>query len=377
MRDSEQMTRVREARAALLLTHPFFGVLSLKLDLVEQPDVGTVSVDTAALRFAPDFVETLSNAELKGVVAHEVMHLALAHHARQGTRDGKMWNDAGDYAINPALIADGFALPAGALIDPRFDGMAAEQIYQLLRDEQQEQQPEPNGEGDGESQGNPCGDFKAAGPEGSAEAGQAESEWQENASEALRVASAAGKLPGGIKRVVEAALVPKADWRALLRRFMTDQIKTRSTWSARNKRFPDVYLPGRTRDGMGPLVIGIDTSGSISQAVLDRFAAEVSAIVADVEPAAVHVVYCDAVVNHVETFEHGQDVKLAAHGGGGTRFSPVFERVYVEGWQPAALVYLTDLACSDWPVEPSYPVLWASYDARGAVAPLGETIAID
>ncbi len=407
MRESESMTRVRDARAGLLLTHPFFGVLSLKLALIENAAVKTALVTTAALSFNPAYIETLSNGQVKTLVAHEVFHLALLHHARQGARDGAMWNDAGDYAVNAALAADGFEPIPGWLIDPRFDGKSAESIYQTLRDEKQEpepdQQPQPQpqqspqgqpqqgaggqpqaGQGDaqgqpqpGEGQGNPCGSFAAAGPEDSAEAGEAAREWQENANEALRAASGAGKLPAGIKCTVTEAINAKADWRALLRRFMTDQLKTRSTWSKRNKRFSDVYLPGRIADGMGCLVVAVDTSGSISQAVLNRFSAEISAICEDVEPAQVHVVYCDAKVNRVDTFESGEPVKLSACGGGGTRFSPVFERVAAENWTPAALVYLTDLDCSDYPNDPGYPVLWAGYGAEGRTAPVGETIHID
>lgn len=379
--NTNAMQRVRDARSALLLTHPFFGVLSLKLELLEDASAGTLAVNSKALRFAPDFVESLSNAELKGVVAHEVMHLALLHHARQGSRETAMWNDAGDYAINQNLIADGFALPKGVLLDKRFDGMSAESIYQRLQDEKAQQQPQgkpdPNGKAGKGAGDSATGSFEPAGAADSAEAGDAAREWQENANEAMRVASSAGKLPAGIKRVVSEVLLGKADWKALLRRFMTDQIKTRSSWSVPNKRFPDIYLPGKVKDGMGALVVAVDTSGSITQQVLDRFGAEVSAIAQDVEPAQVHVIYCDAQVNHVDTFELGEPVKLSAHGGGGTRFSPVFARVASEGWQPAALVYLTDLDCHDYPKDPGYPVLWAAYNGEGRTAPVGETIHID
>lgn len=401
MRESSQTERVRDARGGLLLTHPFFGVLSLKLELRETSETKTICVSTDALQFNPAFIDSLSNAELKAVIAHEVMHLGLLHHARQGARDSALWNTACDYAINPNLVIDGFTLPKGALLDQRFDGMPAESIYQILRDENQPPPPPPpkggkpqagdggqepqSGAGQSDGQGEPqagkgdgaTGSFEPAGPDGSAEAGEAESDWQANANEAMRAAQSAGKMPAGLRRVVEQALLPQADWKALLRRFMTDQVKTRATWSKKNKRFPDIHLPGRTREGMGPLVVGVDTSGSITQAVLDRFAAEITAIAADVEPAAIHIVYCDAQVNHVESFEQGETIKLSACGGGGTRFSPVFARVEDEGWNPAALVYLTDLCCNDWPGEQAFPVLWASYGAEGATAPMGETIAID
>ena len=66
MRNESQATeRVRDARAALLLTHPFFGVLSLKLKLVEYSSIGTAGVNATELRFNPAFVMGLSTAELK------------------------------------------------------------------------------------------------------------------------------------------------------------------------------------------------------------------------------------------------------------------------------------------------------------------------
>lgn len=401
-KESEHMSAMRDARGALLLTHPFFGVLSLKLDLIEDASVETACVNSKALRFAPQFTETLSRAALKGLVAHEVMHLALLHHARTGNRDDSLWNDACDYAINPILKAEGFTLPTGALDEARFHGMSAEAIYQKLQDERAQEpqggQSKPDdgagqsgqgaaddsgepsqGGADGQGAGqspNPCGSFEKAGPDESAEAGEAAREWSENVSEAARAASSAGKIPDSMRRHIKEALEPKADWRALLRRFMADQLKTRNTWATPNKRFPGLYLPGKVKDGMGAIVIGVDTSGSIDQKALDRFAAEINAIAADVEPAEIRVVYCDAAVNRVDTFEHSEPVTLTPCGGGGTAFQPVFDYVADEGLKPAALVYLTD-TFGDNPTEPEYPVLWATYAAHGRVMPWGETVPID
>ncbi len=46
----------------------------------------------------------------------------------------ELWNEAADLAINPILIGNGFTLPAGALIDPAFANLSAEEIYaRLLR----------------------------------------------------------------------------------------------------------------------------------------------------------------------------------------------------------------------------------------------------
>lgn len=368
--ESPQTERIREARAALLLTHPFFGVLSLKLKLLESTSLPTAGVTTKELLFNPAFIDTLGSAELKGLIAHEVMHLAMLHPMRECGRDHGRWNEAADYAINENLVKDGFTLPPGGLLDKQYANLQAEVIYDRLP-----VRPPNSGGGNGAGDG-ATGHFSDAGADGSAEHGEALREWQQNVHDATRAAQSAGKLPAGIKRLVEDSLHRPADWRALLRRFMTDQIKAVPTWSKRNKRFPGVYLPGVRREGMGEVAFIIDTSGSIDSATLARFSAECNAIVADCAPARVHVIYADAAVNRVDEYESGEPITFDACGGGGTDFRPAFEHIESEGWPLACAVYLTDM-CGTFPEnEPAYPVLWAAYGAGGIVAPVGETVVI-
>lgn len=385
MSESTQLQRVRQARAGLLLTHPFFGVLSLKLDIVETDAIPTAGVNTRELVFNPAFVDGLSQGELKGLIAHEVMHLALGHHARVGGRNADLWNISCDLALNPVLLEDGFTLPPGGLVDPKFNGMSAEQIYEKLRETMQQMQAagagkpgkgKPSGSGVPDPQG--WGEFEEPGPDGSAEANESAREWAQNAAEAARAAQSAGKLPAHIKREISAALAPRADWKALTRRWAQDQVRTTSTWSRPNKRFyPGLYLPGKVKDGMGPVALLIDTSGSIGAHTLGVFESGCNDILGELAPACVYVIYCDAEVNRVDVFENGEPITLHAVGGGGTDFRPPFEHIAREGWGLAGAIYLTDL-CGTFPERaPEYPVLWASYGAGGAVAPLGETVAID
>src|SRR5882724_9127319 len=105
-----------------------------------------------AFGIGTDFVETLNAATLAGTLAHEVMHPALHHHVRRSGRDPKRWNMACDFAINPLLIDAGLNLPEGVLLDNRFRGMSAEQIYNLLEMEAErdpggkDEESEPGGE---------------------------------------------------------------------------------------------------------------------------------------------------------------------------------------------------------------------------------------
>ncbi len=102
--------KLTRARTQLLLSHPFFGALCLRLKLFPAA-ISTMATDGRRIAYGPKFVASLTPAELEGVLAHEVMHCALAHHCRRGTRDLKLWNQAADYAINYLLVANGFTLP--------------------------------------------------------------------------------------------------------------------------------------------------------------------------------------------------------------------------------------------------------------------------
>ena len=127
--------RIQKSRTALLLDHPFFGSLLFRLGGRSSTSIETMATDGVSLYYNPSYVETLNAAELAGVLAHEVMHPALQHHTRRGGRNPKRWNMACDYAINPLLIDAGLTLPKDVLIDHRFRGMSAEEIYNMIEEQ--------------------------------------------------------------------------------------------------------------------------------------------------------------------------------------------------------------------------------------------------
>ena len=121
-----------KARAALLVGAPFWGVLSLRLTPIEDPSTPTMETDGRSIRYNPDFVTSLSRSVLRTVIAHETMHCAALHHTRREGRDPRRWNIACDHAINPLLAEAGFELPDGALFNPTYAGLSAEEIYARL-----------------------------------------------------------------------------------------------------------------------------------------------------------------------------------------------------------------------------------------------------
>jgi predicted metal-dependent peptidase len=124
--------------ARLILRHPFLATLALRLERVEDPSAGTAWTDGVRLAVDPAWFGGLDDDQRVVVVAHECYHVALAHHLRRGGRDHARWNIACDYAVNALLQVDGFLLPPGALLDPRFGDACAEAIYSQLPPEPDE-----------------------------------------------------------------------------------------------------------------------------------------------------------------------------------------------------------------------------------------------
>lgn len=397
--------QVSAARRSLVLDHPFFGVLSLKLELVEDRSTKTFRTDGRRLRFNPGYASSLDRHELVGVVAHEVLHCANGHAWRRGPRDLKLWNQAADYAINPIVMDAGMVLPAGALDGAPYRGMSAEEIYERLMQQQGNQQQErenPSQDGDdqkdqpgqdGDTQNDDSqGDGQEIGGQGTlpngsecgevvdCEEGQTpeiQADWLASVLNAARQAESMGRLPAGMERLVEEIRNPPQDWRSILRRFVQMNAASDYSWRQPNSRYTyaGLYMPALRAESMPPLVIAVDTSGSIDDLTTSQFAREINAIVEEVQPERVHVVYCDAEIHGVDVFERGETITVSPKGYGGTDFRPVFEWVESEGINPSCLLYLTDMM-GDFPdYAPDYPVLWG--DTCGACpAPWGESVQI-
>jgi predicted metal-dependent peptidase len=394
------VVRIQKARTTLLLDHPFFGTLLFRLGARARNSIATMATDGVSLFFNPDFVETLNAAELAGVLAHEVMHPALQHHTRRGDRNPKRWNMACDYAINPMLVDAGLILPKDVLLDHRFRGMSAERIYNLL--EEQENQDTSNektqdrpAEGGGDAscnegeEGDTPSSLQTPGGIGQvldapepidgedASVADQSREWQIAVEQAENVAKLAGKLPAGVERSLEAAQTAGVDWRELLRRAWSETIPSDYSWTHPNRRhiWAGLYLPGVTSEGVGEIAIAVDCSGSVNARQLGLFEAEIRSILGGQQPRLVHVLYFDAEVHKVETYQAGQPITLAPVGGGGTDFRPCFRWLEEQGITPQTLIFLTDL-CGTFPGDaPPYPVLWASSEVRPV--PFGEVIPME
>ena len=332
--------KLDRALTRLAMDQPFFGTLLAMAGVTEEPGISTMATNGERIFYNRAFLDKLTDDEALGVLMHELLHIAYLHcHAsRRANREHFRWNVACDFAVNQELLATRFKLPQGVLVDKRFEGMPAEQIYGrlpptiILK----------------------CLDEHLPLPEGIAD---------EMVGRILAAAAAnQGNLPRGVARLVRQLRQSRVPWQRILRRYLQESLgKEEQSYLPPNRRrvWQEQYLPGPALAPRGRLVVAVDTSGSISDALLAEFAAELKAIAGLCEE--LTVMTCDAKVHEeVKAGTLGAFLKkLNFKGGGGTDFRPVFDLVVKRRLRPDVLLYLTDGAGTFPKAAPkAYRVLW-------------------
>ena len=147
-----------------------------------------------------------------------------------------------------------------------------------------------------------------------------EQAWDTALHQALNFARAQGAAPGGVEETVREAHRHDLDWRALLRRYMTEAAADDCSWSLPNRRHIDagLYLPALHSEGVETIAVIVDTSGSIDEDALARFWTEARAIASDVEAQNVVVVQVDSAAQDARTDAFGElPDEIAVRGRGG------------------------------------------------------------
>lgn len=378
--------KLTKARTGLVISSVFFGTLALRLKLVEADDGDTtLCTDGHEVRFNPEWVDSLQTGEIRGALAHEILHIALGHLWRGDGRCLDTWNEACDYTVNEALIEAGFTLPQGALLNRAFNGKSTEEIYSILyvdKLKQQQQKKENEKGGSQGTAGKPWGGFTTGGQQSTAEQKTVQEEWKVAVAQAAAMAKAAGDKSLDYARTVKDAITPNVDVLSLLIRFMDRSRQDDYRWFPPNSRYLSmgIYAPSLSSEGVGTIVVVLDTSGSMKQHDIDTACALIKDACVQVNPEVLHVVYADSAVKGSQSFNNGDiDIELIPVGGGGTRFSPTFDWIEAEGLNPCCVLYLTDLKYNDRELKaPGFPVLWLSNNRSPRRAPdFGEVVYIN
>ncbi|MGD8572315.1 MAG: VWA-like domain-containing protein [Gammaproteobacteria bacterium] len=395
--------KLSAARTRLIIDKPFLGALVLRLPAVAaNPSwCETTATDARKLFYNPAYIDALDMDETQFALAHEALHCALSHFARRGHRDKRKWDIACDLAINPLLQAEGFKLPAGALMLDGFEGMTAEEIYPSINDDFEEEchdkhvydndsdvKPNPEEADRGEnsppdtppdetpqkqpqgrepSQKSPKPDESDGGgapqppPLSKSEKENLDTQWQQRLAGAAQQAMQAGKMGGAMARLVDYLLQPQLPWRNVLAHFMSAIARDDYSYARPSSRRGDPAIYPSLRSGQVNVTVALDTSGSISDEDMRQFITEIDAIKSQVR-ARVTLHACDSELAEGGpwVFEPWEEFKLPRHfkGGGGTAFAPIFNWVEQSDMHPDLLIYFTDARGPIPPQQPPYPVVW-------------------
>jgi len=348
----------------------FYASILYKMPLVIKNEIPTMATDGTNIFYNETFADSLSEGELDFVNCHECMHRILLHHLRFGKRDHELWNMACDYAINLSLIESGLTeMPEGGLLDKKFSNMRAEKIYDILKSDYDKNGTKPTPQ--------PWGNVT---PQKGLSDDQVKQEVAKiNAETMMAVTGAKGRgnLPSSIKDLINEMKKSQVDWSEVLRRHCVGDQPEGYSFRKPNRRswhLHKVLDPVSNKIGVGDIVVGVDSSGSVSNKELSYFLGELNALSEEIQPNSITIIVCDAQIQDVIRYEKGEVIEnIVCKGRGGTLVMPVFDYIQKENLNVDSFIYFTDLGIGDYPKESYFPILWVSTDMRQDEAPIGST----
>lgn len=372
-----------KARTKLLMggdpKFAFFATVAMNLDVYvvdeNDKDIRTAGIGHRRdLYVNPKWWLALTDPQRIGVLAHEILHVALRHHTRRQSRDPKRWNVAGDIVINDILKEQQFELPSEGVFREQFgfkEDQTTDVYYDLLEKNTKygklKDQADPGG----------CGGVIDAGGDDAKNA-EAESNTDQIIRAGRMEAQKKGDVPGKLGAFLKEFGKPRIDYWDVLRPFLQSRSADDYCWARPNRRLisQGMYLPGLHSECLGKIVVMVDGSGSCwDKAVMTRFASELSGVL-DTNPMEVVVLYHDIPVVKVDIINQGDNLELTPQGGGGTSHVPAFKWVEEHADDALAIIALTDLY-TDFPKNPpQIPTFWISV-AKNQKAPFGEVLEVD
>ena len=384
--------------ARLLMNEPFFAALSRRIEKTRSTAIPTagVRVNPSSAQFElmynPEFMGALSDKHQLGVLKHEFYHIIFEHVTGRKPPGGlkRLDNIAMDLAINSHIANElpnendpGPVIGKGAPMKACIPGQGPFAKYPLnqtyewykarLEQDQEESEKGEGGEGEGGEGGDPFGDADSF--DSHDDFGDTEGTAGDIAKERLRdaVKKAAeeaekarnwGTMTSDMRKQILDSITTKIDWRKVLRYFVktSQRADKRSTPRRLNKRFPKIH-PGKRVRRQARIAVSIDQSGSVDDAMLALFFAELNKLS---EIAEFTVIPFDTEVDEslVYTWKKGQSRNWERVKCGGTDFNPPTKYVNQKGFD--GHIILTDL-CAPKPVASKCQRMWMTtpqYAAR-------------
>ena len=350
----------------------FLGALMCNMEISWDSSIKTAQTDGLSMQINPDWFLALPEPTRSTILQHELWHVGHLHPLRAEGLQHRRFNKAADYAINLQLQDDGCSFDGvKPLLDGKYRGMSAEEIYDTLPDEPDGSQPQGGGCWSNDPTDMDMG--KDPSPE--------------DVTELVSVVHAAviaqqktGYSSAEVDAISERIKVmnkPKVNWLAEVRQFFQDKARAGLDYTRKNRRYKHVILPARGKRGrLIELAYFMDVSGSVNTAMSEQMMSEISYIWGVLKPKKLHIIQFDTRIRKVETWTEGRPVsEIEIVGRGGTSLEPVAK--WLEKNPIAGAVIMTDLECPQMRIVKGVPILWLCINNPSATVQQGKLIHIE
>lgn len=368
------MKTVSKICKTLMIKEPYYGFFFLGLNKKFSSDLPTAGVYKQNLNFALDinkeFWYNLPEDHRYGIIKHELLHLVFFHlYMRKDFADKELFNIAADMEVNQYI--DRSNLPTGCIFLDTFNiplpvRAGTKVYYELLDQNLKSDNPDKNlkafmdqmKSGKGMPGGMSSHDFwEMFDGLSETEKKLLKSQLEYQMKESAKNVKGRGYVPGEIQQTIDELFKQKEsvfNWKAYFRRLMGTSYKifTKKTYRKPSKRFED--SAGLKIKKKQRILVGIDTSGSVSEAELVDFFSEINHIYR--AGVSVHIIECDACIHR--QYEYKGKFDGTVSGRGGTEFKPIIDYYNNHLQEFTTLIYFTDGECYVKDLKPKKSMIW-------------------
>jgi len=338
----------------LMFSEPFYGLFLIGLNKVYRTDIPTAGVSKngigVQLAVNPEFFMSLNDKHQIGLLKHELIHIAFGHLTmRDRFENKKIFNVAADIEINQYINKD--YLPEGGLTLESFPELTLkkragtkyyyDELFKAAQDCSCPTLDNILSQMDGNSiyDHTTWDEFdELSEADKKLVKKQIEHQLKETASVTEK---RCGHVPGELAEIIDKLRniePPSFNWKQYLRRFVGNSSisYTKKLRRKYNKRY--TQMAGLKIKFKNHILVGVDTSGSVSTSELKEFMNELNHMHKTGHQ--ITVAQCDTQINSIEVFNPKKDWNIK--GRGGTDFQPVIDEYNHNKRTYTALISLTD-----------------------------------
>jgi len=370
----DQLIKIKRAKIQIQETFPFYSELLFFVkikEMVDHPQINSMAVDDDSnLYYDPKFVEKLTTSEVKAVLLHETIHMALMHPQRGLDKNHGVWGYAVDAVANYNVFACRLTLPEGSAVEivDGQDGLfkingqqfkindvaskSAEAIYNELMNMLPPDMIKDlsqivyiiDGQG-----GRPSKDKHGLDghiiSKSKEKAERSEKAWKGRIIKAGERARAAGKLPGNMGLFIDELVEPEIDWKTYIYRFIDETLGGDYTYDRRYKTSAALgyYIPDVDIVESVDIIYFCDSSGSVSPKEKAEYVGEAVSLKKAFDEVNMKFGWIDTkVYDMIDINGEDEILKVKPRGGGGTDMRKAIDWVKKNKPDAKVVVILTD-----------------------------------